>query len=319
MADSIDSNPMKSSITLLVAPKAEIWKHQFEIYKLKADRSIMTCDMVYGIFYKLLKSVRKDIAKGSYMLGEIFLELKVMGKSRRCDNINTTELEFFSTKILEVFQSQDVLILKNKLDSRANDCNATVDNQMKNINERKKIVNRVVSLSLLTAGLGFAGFAAAVGTSAHFMTFDELKCKILLGATSGSLFLVSTLQLAEYLEYNDNFNGIIHNLSELRHNLTSLITAVKLFSAELTELIEQIKQYSQETRMDTRIIGHFLPNSKFFSAKIDEMADKIKNLQIALVKMEISVNEGVDFIKAGKSGLTTKTKRSQKTYPKSNT
>lgn len=308
MTGPIDSNLVESSITSLVASEAEEWKVLFNMYKVEINRSIMTCDMAYGSFYTHLKNVRKDIAKGSYIMGEIFLELKVMGKSGRVDDINTTELDYFSTKILEIFQSQDDIVLKNKLDTRANMCEAMIDRQMEYFNKKKNVANRAVSLSLLTAGLGFAGFATAVGASVHLMSLNNVKSKFLLGASSGALLLASTLRLAEYLEYSDNFKGIIHNLSELKDSLSSLISAVRLFSAELNELIEQIKQYSQETKVDTQMMSNLFPSSESFFTKIDEMASKAKNLQIALVKMEISANEGVDFVKAGKSGLTTKFK-----------
>lgn len=313
MSNSIN-DPVESSIELLLAPSAEIWRLLFEIYNVEVDKSILTCEAVYGSFYKHLKNVRKNIAKGCCVLGEIYLELTVMRRSGRLDEVNTVKLEVYLNNLVALFQSQDDLNLEKNTNVRADKCDTMINHQMEVLNKKKKKADDVVSLSLLTVGLGFAGFATASSVSAKFMSFSNLKSKVLLGVSSGCLVFASALQLAEYMEYNDRFNNIIHNLTVLKQNLTSLISAVKVFSAELIDLINQIKRYSQETRMDVLMVNNFSPTSQSFSVKVNDMAVKTKDLQVILLRMEVSVLERGEFLKTGKSRLPEKSKRSSKLY-----
>lgn len=277
-----------------------IWKLLLEIYKVEVNKSILSCDIVYGSFQKQLKNAKKDLTKGYTILAAIFLELKNMERNNQLNDVNTTELTDNFTKFQELFGSPRHRELQERLEARADKCSYMIDYRLEVLNKRRKEFDRAAQITLTTAGISYAGFAAVLGASAKAMICKNVKAtKYLFRISSGGLLLASAAQLAEYLDYDRSIAGVVYDLKILRESLTDLLEHVDSFNVELADVIEQITYFSRDGK--SLIKGS--SNGESFPSKVSKMATKAKDLQIILVRLEAYIDEDAKIVEADRDNL----------------
>lgn len=280
-----------------------IWKLLLEIYKVEVNNSILSCDIVYGSFQKQLKNAKKDLTKGYTILAEIFLELKNMEQISQINDFDTTVLTDNLTDFQELFVSPRDRKLQESLEFRADQCSDMIEHKLEVLSKRKREVDRAASLTLTTAGLSFAGFAAVLGASAKAMICKNAKAtKFFLRVSSGGLLLASAVQLAEYLDYDQSIEGVLYDLKTLRESLTDLLEDVDKFNVELRDVVEQITYFSR----DGKSLINCSSDNESFSSKVSKVATKAKALQITLVRLEAYIEDDVKIVEADRDHLPKK-------------
>jgi hypothetical protein len=285
-------------------PLSKSWKLLYEIYRVETNKSITINDFLHRNFQRQLLYVVDECKQGYDALDNIYSELKIARKcNAQLDQLNMVEIKASLKQLLNLFGSS--YYQKLELEYSTNRYKDVVKYQAQKTEEDSKKINRIASVILTTAGIGFAGFAAIIGASARIMLENDLKSKVLLGLTGGSLAVASISQVAEYFGY-DNFDCVIQDLLDLKRSLSDFFNLVNGFGIQLIKLIEEIELYSRETIKDIFFLSNHQSSTTPILGKVLDMIDKTEQCQVKIVKLETYAKENYEFIKRKRKELPRK-------------
>lgn len=295
------TDSINNIVVSVTTPMSRSWKLLYDLYRVEANTSITISHFLHHDFQRQLLCIENECKQGYNALTNIRSELEIIKKCNKVDKTNLEEIKTSLGHLLSLFGSSNYQELK--LASLANYYKDMVKYQKEKAEYDSKIINRTASVALTTAGIGFAGFAAVIGASANVLLDNNLKSKLLLGATGGSLVVASISQIAEYFGY-DNFQSILNDLSRLRKSLSDFFGYVHMFGIQLTKLIQEIESYSREIKRNVLfLVNHQSSDTLLFSKRIGEMIDKTLECQINIAKLEVHTKENYDSIKKKRKEL----------------